>query len=56
MEADPVLNKDVLGALVPPNGLKHLELNGYSSTRFPNWFMDITHYLPILVSDKLKNY
>jgi Leucine-rich repeat (LRR) protein len=55
MEADPVLNKDVLGALVPPNGLKHLELNGYSSISFPNWFMDITHYLPILVSVKLKN-
>ena len=49
------MDKDVLGALVPPNGLKHLELNGYSSISFPNWFMDITHYLPILVSFKLKN-
>ncbi|CAL4997536.1 unnamed protein product [Urochloa decumbens] len=48
-------DKDVLGELVPPKGLEHLELRGYSSTGFPNWFMEISYYLPFLVYVELED-
>ncbi|CAL4888786.1 unnamed protein product [Urochloa decumbens] len=56
MDADRVLkDKDVLGELVPPSGLKHLELEGYISRSFPNWLMCIYCYLPNLVSLSLQD-
>jgi Leucine-rich repeat (LRR) protein len=42
-------DKDVLEQLVPPKGLENLILEGYSSTVFPCWLMDISHHLPNLV-------
>jgi hypothetical protein len=38
-----------MAELVPPSGLKHLELVGYSSISFPYWLMAIPRYLPNLV-------
>jgi hypothetical protein len=43
-------DKDVLGELAPPIGLKHLVPIGYDSISFPNWLTNIPHYLPNLVS------
>ncbi|KAL6842299.1 hypothetical protein ACP4OV_027947 [Aristida adscensionis] len=48
-------DKDLLGQLVPPRGLKYLTLEGYISASFPTWLMDISHYLPNLVDIILKS-
>nr|XP_034599032.1 disease resistance protein RGA2-like isoform X1 [Setaria viridis] len=48
-------DKDVLEELVPPSGLRHLEVEGYSSISFPKWFVGISHHLPNLVSIRLQN-
>ncbi|TVU02510.1 hypothetical protein EJB05_51995, partial [Eragrostis curvula] len=48
-------DKDLLGHLEPPRGLKDLNLYGYSSPSFPSWLMSISHHLPNLVSIKLVN-
>ncbi|CAN6371636.1 unnamed protein product [Urochloa humidicola] len=37
---------EVLASLVPPSTLSEFNMTGYSSTSFPAWVMDITHYLP----------
>ncbi|CAL5011520.1 unnamed protein product [Urochloa decumbens] len=55
LEADRfVEDKDLLGQLVPPRGLGHLYLEGYSSTGFPSWLMGISHHLPNLVHISLE--
>ncbi|GJN24682.1 hypothetical protein PR202_gb12437 [Eleusine coracana subsp. coracana] len=41
--------KDLLGQLEPPRGLKSLGLECYSSPSFPSWLMGISHHLPNLV-------
>jgi hypothetical protein len=46
-------DKDLLGQLVPPRGLKQMCLDGYSSAGFPGWLMGTSHHLPNLVSIKL---
>uniref|UniRef100_A0A453HKW9 Disease resistance protein RGA3 n=1 Tax=Aegilops tauschii subsp. strangulata TaxID=200361 RepID=A0A453HKW9_AEGTS len=41
---------EVLGELVPPSTLKKFEIQGYNCVDFPAWVLDISHYLPNLVS------
>jgi Leucine-rich repeat (LRR) protein len=49
-------DKDLLGQLVPPRGLKHMCLGGYSSAGFPGWLMGTSScHLTNLVSIKLHN-
>ncbi|XP_066342186.1 uncharacterized protein [Miscanthus floridulus] len=48
-------DKDLLGQLVPPKGLKHMHLQGYNCTRFPGWLMDISCYLTNLVYIRLQD-
>ncbi|CAL5017795.1 unnamed protein product [Urochloa decumbens] len=48
-------DKDLLGQLVPPRGLKHMRLEGYRSTSFPDWLMGISNHLINLVSIKLSH-
>ncbi|CAM0958381.1 unnamed protein product [Alopecurus aequalis] len=40
----------LLEKLVPPITLNNLEIRGYNSVNFPAWLVDITHYLPNLVT------
>ncbi|CAL4997866.1 unnamed protein product [Urochloa decumbens] len=55
LEADRfVEDKNLLGQLVPPRGLGHLYLEGYSSTGFLSWLMGISHHLPNLVHISLE--
>jgi Leucine-rich repeat (LRR) protein len=42
-------DKDLLGQLVPPRGLKCLNLKGYSSPSFPSWIMYISYLRPNIV-------
>ncbi|WVZ50136.1 hypothetical protein U9M48_001422 [Paspalum notatum var. saurae] len=46
---------DLLEQLVPPKGLEHLCLHGYSCTGFPGWVMDISRHLTNLISIILSN-
>jgi hypothetical protein len=39
----------VLGELVPPSTLCTFHMKGYSSVKFPAWFMGINHHLPHLI-------
>jgi hypothetical protein len=41
---------EVLTKLVPPCTLKKFEIRGYDCVGFPAWILDISHYLPNLVS------
>uniref|UniRef100_A0ACD5ZXH6 Uncharacterized protein n=5 Tax=Avena sativa TaxID=4498 RepID=A0ACD5ZXH6_AVESA len=41
---------EVLRELVPPCTLKKFEIRGYDCVSFPAWILDISHYLPNLVS------
>jgi Leucine-rich repeat (LRR) protein len=50
LRANRVLDdKNVLGQLEPPRGLKALCLKGYSTPGFPSWLTGISHHLPNLV-------
>lgn len=56
VHADRLLDdKDLLGQLVPPSGLKYMTLEGYIRTSFPSWFMGISHHLPNLHFISLDN-
>ncbi|WVZ50160.1 hypothetical protein U9M48_001442 [Paspalum notatum var. saurae] len=46
---------DLLEQLVPPRGLEHLCLEGYSCTGFPGWVMDISRHLTNLIFIVLRN-
>ncbi|WVZ50170.1 hypothetical protein U9M48_001451 [Paspalum notatum var. saurae] len=46
---------DLLEQLVPPRGLEHLCLDGYSCAGFPGWVMDISRHLTNLISVELRN-
>ncbi|CAD6255971.1 unnamed protein product [Miscanthus lutarioriparius] len=48
-------DKDLLGQLVPPKGLKHMHLQGYNCTSFPGWLMDISCHLTNLVYIRLED-
>ncbi|WVZ50155.1 hypothetical protein U9M48_001438, partial [Paspalum notatum var. saurae] len=48
-------DKDLLEQLVPPRALEHLYLDGYSSTGFPGWVMDISRHLTNLISIVLRH-
>ncbi|CAN6197930.1 unnamed protein product [Urochloa humidicola] len=41
-------DKDLLGQLVPPMGLKEFTLRGYNSPCFPSWVMAMSNHLPNL--------
>ncbi|KAM0854593.1 hypothetical protein ACQ4PT_050329 [Festuca glaucescens] len=41
---------EVLRELVPPFTLKKFEIRGYDCVGFPAWVLDISHYLPNLIS------
>lgn len=41
---------EVLRELVPPCTLRRFEIRGYDCVGFPAWVLDISHYLPNLVS------
>jgi Leucine-rich repeat (LRR) protein len=41
---------EVLRELVPPFTLKKFEIRGYDCVSFPAWVLDISHYLPNLIS------
>ncbi|CAL4909752.1 unnamed protein product [Urochloa decumbens] len=48
--ADNRRDSEVLENLVPPRTLEGFELRGYMSRTFPNWMLDISSYLPHLIS------
>ncbi|KAG2561437.1 putative disease resistance protein RGA3 isoform X2 [Panicum virgatum] len=50
-----VEDMEVLGELVPPITLKKLYIDGYSSVRFPEWFIGIADHLPNLSRIYLSN-
>ncbi|TVU40231.1 hypothetical protein EJB05_13684, partial [Eragrostis curvula] len=55
LDADRSLDdKDLLGQLEPPRGLKHLILQCYNSPSVPSWLMGISDHLPNLVGIELK--
>ncbi|TVU13176.1 hypothetical protein EJB05_40708, partial [Eragrostis curvula] len=55
LDADRSLDdKDLLGQLEPPRGLKQLFLQGYNSPSVPSWLMGISDHLPNLVYILLK--
>ncbi|CAL5048395.1 unnamed protein product [Urochloa decumbens] len=51
-----VEDMEVLGELVPPTNLEVLKIDGYSSVRFPKWFVDIAFHLPNLVSISMSGF
>ncbi|KAL6847255.1 hypothetical protein ACP4OV_023108 [Aristida adscensionis] len=57
MNAEEYAKKDqmVLENLVPPRTVEEFALLHYRSKDFPNWILDISSYLPYLVSIQLLN-
>ncbi|TVU13177.1 hypothetical protein EJB05_40709, partial [Eragrostis curvula] len=55
LDADRSLDdKDLLGQLEPPRGLKHLILQRYNNPSVPSWLMGISDHLPNLVYIRLE--
>jgi hypothetical protein len=48
-------DKDVLEQLVPPSTVEQIRLQGYNSTGFPSWMMDIATYVTHLVDVTLED-
>ncbi|CAO2145154.1 unnamed protein product [Urochloa humidicola] len=45
-----LVDRDLLGQLVPPLSLQDLSIRGYSSPSIPSWFMAISDHLPNLTN------